>query len=330
VRQNQAVIRFRFGHEDLVRTRFAISPLFDLTWSTEALRDPAAHSLHLPWARAALRRLEGFDYELLSLLATSSQRGYAPDFVVPPPTTPLADLDDELARVRATPPERIAIEVGWRFEGSVVPAAAQTLLDDPARGVEDLTAMMAGYFERAIAPWWPEIRAALEGDIVHRARRLTAGGAIEVFEDLHPQVRWRDGTLEVDRPYDQEVDLRGRGLLLVPAAFAWPRVFAMTDEPWQPALVYTPRGLGTLWAPPTGGDREALAALLGRRRATILSTLGTPATTSDLAERLGASPAGVNEHLGILRRAGLVRAARDGRRVLYSRTPSGDALLRHA
>jgi hypothetical protein len=324
------VIRFRFGHEDLVRTRFAISPLFDLNWSTDVLRDPAAHSLHLPWARAAQRRLEGFDYELLNLLATASERGYAPDFIAPPPTTPLAELDDELARVRATPPERIAIEVGWRFEGSAMPAPARALLDDPERGVDDLTAMMAGYFERAIAPWWREIRAALESDILHRARRLTAGGAIEVFEDLHHQVHWRDGTLEVDRPYDQEVDLRGRGLLLVPAAFAWPRVFAMTDEPWQPALVYTPRGLGTLWAPPAGGDREALAALLGRRRAAILSTLGTPAATSDLAQRLGASAAGVNEHLGVLRRAGLVRAARDGRRVLYSRTPTGDALLRHA
>ena len=110
--------------------------------------------------------------------------------------------------------------------------------------------MMAEYFERAIAPWWPEIRAALEDDIVHRARRLTAGGAIEVFDDLHHQVHWRDGALEVDRPYEQEVDLGGRGLLLVPAAFAWPRVFAMIDEPWQPALIYTPRGLGSLWAPP--------------------------------------------------------------------------------
>ena len=102
------MIRFRFGHEDLVRTRFAISPLFDLTWSTDVLRDPAAHSLHLPWARAARRRLEGFDYELLDLLATSSGRGYVPDFLAPPPTTPLAELDDELARVRATPPERVA------------------------------------------------------------------------------------------------------------------------------------------------------------------------------------------------------------------------------
>ena len=129
------------------------------------------------------------------------------------------------------------------------PDAARPLLDDPERGLAELTRMMAGYFERAIAPWWPEIRAALEDDILHRARRLTAGGAIEVFEDLHHQVHWRDGVLEVDRPYEQQVDLGGRGLLLVPAAFAWPRVFAMFDEPWQPALIYTPRGLGSLWAP---------------------------------------------------------------------------------
>jgi DNA-binding transcriptional ArsR family regulator len=324
------VIRFRFGHEDLVRTRFAISPLFDLTWSTDVLRDPAAHSLHLPWVRAARRRLERFDYELLDLLATSSPQNYAPDFVAPPPTTPLAELDDELARVRATPHEQVAHEVGWRFEGAAVPDAARALLDEPERGLAALTAMMAEYFERAIAPWWREIRAALEDDILHRARSLTAGGAIEVFEDLHHQVHWRDGALEVDRPYEQEVDLGGRGLLLVPAAFAWPRVFAMFDEPWQPALIYTPRGLGSLWAPAAGGggDGEALAALLGRRRAAILATLGTPVATSDLARRLGASPGGVNEHLGVLRRAGLVRTAREGRRVLYSRTPTGDALLR--
>jgi DNA-binding transcriptional ArsR family regulator len=330
VSDNPVVIRFHFGHEDLVRTRFAISPLFDLTWSTDVLRDPAAHSLHLPWARAAKRRLEGFDYELLDLLARSSPRGYVPDFLAPPPTTPLAELDDELARVRATAPARVAVEIGWRFDGSTVPGAARVLLDDPQRGLAELTTVMAGYFERAIAPWWQEIRTALESDILHRARRLTAGGAIEVFEDLHHQVRWRDGALEIDRGQDHDVDLRGRGLLLVPAAFGWPRVFAMIDEPWQPALVYTPRGLGTLWAPPSDGDSEALADLLGRRRAAILSTLGTPAATSDLARRLGASPAGVNEHLGVLRRAGLVQAARDGRRVLYSRTPTGDALLRHA
>jgi len=35
-------------------------------------------------------------------------------------------------------------------------------------------------------------------------------------------VRWRDGVVEVEHRHDREVDLRGRGLLLVPTVFAWP------------------------------------------------------------------------------------------------------------
>ena len=45
----------------------------------------------------------------------------------------------------------------------------------------------------------------------HRARALTAGGAIDVFGGLHPEVRWSGEALLVDRPYDAEVDLGGRG-----------------------------------------------------------------------------------------------------------------------
>jgi DNA-binding transcriptional ArsR family regulator len=317
----------RFGPGALARVRFAISPLAELRHSRRVLEDPGSQALHLPWAIEARRALA--DLDLAPLRALDPVGVYTPDFFSPPPTSPLAELDDQLAQVRATPPEQVAIEIGWRFEGQPVPDVVRPLLDDPERGLAELTRVMAEYYVRAIEPWWPQIRAALEADIVHRARRITVGGAIEVFEDLHPYVSWRDGALEIDRGPDQDVDLRGRGLLLMPAAFAWPEVFAMVDEPWQPSVIYTPLGVGMLWAPDEDdGDGDALAALIGRRRAAILAALGTPAATNDLAERFGASAAGVNEHLGILRRAGLVRAARDGRRVLYERTPMGDSLLR--
>lgn len=320
------MIRFRFGHEDLVRTRFAISPLFDLLWSTDVLRDPAGHSLHLPWAREARARLEGLDWSLVDAVSTSTT-GFVCDFPSPPPRTPLAEIEAELARVRATPPAQVARELAIAYGPAGPPAAARVLLEEPDAGLARLVEVMRAYWTRVLAPWWPRIRAALEDDIVHRARRLTAGGAIEVFADLHPTVRWRDGALEVDRGYDQEVDLRGRGLLLVPAAFAWPQVFAMSDEPWQPALIYTPRGIGTLWAPTDHVHQEALAALLGARRARVLGALGTPSATTELAARLGASAAGTSAHLRVLTRAGLARPRRDGRRVLYERTPAGDALL---
>src|SRR3954454_22577393 len=321
------MIRYRFGRDDLLRTRFAVSPLFEVVWSAHVLRRPSRAPLHRPWVAAARARLAGLDWAMLDWLANGyAAGGYVPDFITPPPATPLADLDGELARVRATPPERVAIEVGWRFEGREVPDVVRPLLDDPAAGLDRLVTVMRAYWERAIEPWWPAIRAVLEADVVHRARRLTAGGTLQVFAGLHRGVRWRDGAVEVDRFADEEVDLRGRGLLIVPTVFAWPEVFAMVDEPWQPALIYTPRGVGTLWAA-AEPDAGALDALLGRRRARILRALRAPATTQDLAARLHASAAGVSEHLGVLRRAGLVSAQRDGRRVLYVRTAAGAQVL---
>ena len=68
IRDTGSVIGYRFGREDLLHTRFAISPLFELQASVAALRDPGAHSVHLPWVRAARERLAGFDYAMLDAL----------------------------------------------------------------------------------------------------------------------------------------------------------------------------------------------------------------------------------------------------------------------
>jgi len=318
------VIAYRFGRDDLLRTHFAISPLFELVASVRVLRDPGAHSVHLPWVREARARLAGFDHALLSALDPAHTH-YAPDFVAPPPRTPLPDVHEELERVRATPPDRVRRELEWTFDGGEIPAIARPLYDDPKAELPALVELMAGYWERAIAPSWERLRAVLEADIRQRARALAGGGALELFAGLDPEVRWHDGALIVDRAYEAEVELAGRGLQLVPAAFGWPRVGAMFDPPWQPALIYPPRGVGDLWAP-RPEDPEALGDLLGRRRAGILVALAVEASTTELARRLAASPAGVSEHLGVLRRAGLVRARREGRAVLYSRTAAGDVL----
>jgi DNA-binding transcriptional ArsR family regulator len=103
----------------------------------------------------------------------------------------------------------------------------------------------------------------------------------------------------------------------------------MIDPPWQPAVIYAPRGVGALWEPAERSP-DALTDLLGRRRAGILSGLARPATTQELAQRLAASPAGVSEHLAVLRRAGLVSGRREGRTVRYARTAAGDALVASA
>jgi DNA-binding transcriptional ArsR family regulator len=58
----------------------------------------------------------------------------------------------------------------------------------------------------------------------------------------------------------------------------------------------------------------------------VLGGLDAPVSTTELARRLGMSPAGVSAHLRVLARANLASAARENRTVLYSRTPLGDAL----
>ena len=62
------------------------------------------------------------------------------------------------------------------------------------------------------------------------------------------------------------------------------------------------------------------------RGAAILAGLAAPRSATEVAGRLSISPAGASHHLTALRDAGLVTGRRQGRAVLYVRTPLGEAL----
>jgi DNA-binding transcriptional ArsR family regulator len=67
--------------------------------------------------------------------------------------------------------------------------------------------------------------------------------------------------------------------------------------------------------------------LIGGTRADILRILEVPMTTSEIATRLHLTPAAVSQQLGLLRRAGVVDAHRQGRGVYSMLTPHGRTLL---
>jgi DNA-binding transcriptional ArsR family regulator len=319
------VIRYRFGHEDLLRTRFAIAPLMELVGAMYALRDPTRYSIHRPWVDWARPRIEGLDLSLFDV-ATPVGGPFWPVFVGPPPRAPAAGISEELRRVRATPPDLVRAELERSYPAGV-PAAGRLLVEDPARGRDLLVGQMRELWDAALAPWWSRIVALLESEIAWRARRLAAVGPRAAFTALHDTVRWSDGVLHVQptRKAAATVDLNGRGLLLVPAVFTWPSVWPRTDPPWDPALVYPPSGIAELWD--GDGVRDgALEALVGQRRARILLELDIPSATLELARRMTVSPGSVSEHLGVLKRAGLVTGRREGRRVVYTRTANGDVL----
>ncbi|MCO5967023.1 ArsR/SmtB family transcription factor [Actinoallomurus soli] len=321
------MIEFLFAPDDVARVRFAFSPLWELMHSLRVLADPSRRALHLPWVRAVRPRLRGLDLTPLHALVPAD--GYMPDFLTPPPASPLPDFAAELERVRATPPGRVAAEIRDVGTGSVEPAPLRAwrraMSEDPERALAQVADLVEAYWEAALEESWPRMRALLEADVLRRSRALTERGAEGLFAGLHEAVRWHGDRLAVQRRWHHRGPLAGRGLVLVPSAFVWPAVSVMTP-PYQPMLSYPAYGVATLWETAPAAPPDAIAALIGRRRASLLLALTVPASTTELARRLAVTPGAISQHLGVLRACGLVTGHRVGRRVLYTRTAAGDAL----
>ncbi len=324
------MLELSFTATDLAHTRFAISPMWEVVASVRVLQRPEEHPLLRRWSDYAAPSLKAarVDWPLLASLVPVPTR-LIPGFVCPPPTTPVPDLDVELATLRATPPEVVKAHVA-SLPGPIPPLTAE-LAERPEKGLATLAEEIAQYWDVALAPHWPRIRSALEADVLYRARRLIEGGTALLFEDLDPQITWEDaGSLRLaHRHVIGKRPLRGRGLLLVPSAFIWPRIFSSAVPGRQPTLRYPPRGIGNLWSPErfSVDAAAALAGVLGEARALLLTELSTPATTTELAHRTGMSPSGVSQHLRLLRDAGLVDRHHRGRKVLYTRTRRSQSLL---
>lgn len=259
----------------------------------------------------------------------TSAPDYGPSFITPPPSGLADDVHTQLAEVRATSAADVRADIGEVLARVQPPdPATRALLDGD--GIADLAAdLLLDCWNVLVAPDWPLFRAVLERDVVHRAGRLTKRGWAGAIEDLHPRVRWRAGGVEVLRWADDTRTLDGRGLLFIPSVFIWPSIAVdVEDRPWPPFLAYPARGVGELLAPAApGADPGALGGLLGHTRSRLLLALDTPASTSHLTHSLGLTLGGTADHLKVLHSAGLVTRTRQGRVVLYARTPLGDALV---
>jgi DNA-binding transcriptional ArsR family regulator len=321
------VLRFVAGRDDLLNSRFALSPVTELENLLRKLTGRRRTSLPPGWAARltpAFQRLRE-NTALDALLALQSER-YGAAFVAQPPANMTQTIDDDLAAIRATPLAQARKEIAeCMARRPATDPRVQAVLADPAVATILADVTEAAWHE-LVAPDWPTLRAVLERDVVYRAGLLSTGGWQAAFAGLHERLHWHDGALELHRLPDSTYHLEGAGLLLVPAVFVWPSIGAYTDPPWPRTLVYPARGTAALWEPGPATPPDALASLLGRSRAHLLTTLSDPASTTQLATSLGMALGAVGDHLAVLRNAGLVTRARSGRSVLYRRTPLGDAL----
>jgi len=233
---------FVFGRDDPARTRFAVSPLWETNSALRVLLEPWRHRYHLPWLDSVRPDLGKLD--LRALLALSPRSGWAPDFLNPVPAGPGTTIADQLAQVRATPPEQVAAEVERSLTERDVPApdAAWRLLDDPAATRAMLADLLEHCWQLLMAPHWPRLRDLLDADLAFRTQTLADYGLERVLGDLHPKARWTGRAIVIDHTPTARRHLRGSGLLLIPSVFAWPDVCAVTDPPARPTLIYPARG----------------------------------------------------------------------------------------
>jgi DNA-binding transcriptional ArsR family regulator len=311
--------------------RFATSPLHETVVSLRLLRDPGLSPLHLPWRRSVLGALGSLDTALLLSLVAGNRA--LPDFLTPPPPVFDPAFPDELAVVRQAPADLVRRDL--------LAAHAPGPLPEPLRAAagpgdavlklrDAICAVLGQYHEAAVSPWWAHMRLVLEADMTYRGRQLAKGGARLLFADMHPNLSWRDGVLRISQMIGaHDVTAPGQGLILVPSVFAHkPAPPVSPDGP--PLLCYPSRGTATLWARAPVPARPALAALIGVPRTRLLSLLGEPLATAELARRTGVTPSAVSQHLQVLYAAGWVTRSRAGRQVLYRRAGLADGLLGEA
>jgi DNA-binding transcriptional ArsR family regulator len=330
---------WRIGTDVLAGSRFTVSPLAQTVAALNALHRGRADPGRQAWLRehrpAFQERLARDRVEALLVWAAVRPRWLA-DFVITPPLEGDRTFHDELRRVRETPAEVAAADLTAAV-GGPLPAGLR-VPDLPERAA----ALLEWVWSHTVLPEWPRLRRVFEADIVSRTAQLSSGGWAGALHGLRPGLRWLgDGRLQVntyDNPPRAIAD--DARLLFIPTTTS--RGWVAWDPPHHYAIIYPctglladppdPSGASTSWhappaAPPRTPPPSAVRALIGPVRADILTRLGEPRSTTQLAALTGHSLGSVGGHLKILLSAHLVHRRRSGRSVLYYRTPLGDHLL---
>jgi DNA-binding transcriptional ArsR family regulator len=306
------MIRLRLGVDDVARMSFAApGPYCELSVSAQVIQQPTS-----PFRRLCAVSGVRVPPSACHLLELVPAHGNVPDFLAPEGAN---SLEEALEAVVSTPARQVRNDLATLPR----PAASSWMLDLANGGLsarKDLASSLRDYHDHVLERLWPRIEHVVEADLRFRAWQLATKGVAATVDGLHPGIRWRDGTVEVDGPLDADVDLAGRGLKLMPSLWTRP---GFTVAWTQPTLVYPLVRFAWMAPTATKSHRDPLAAVVGTTRARVLRALADEHTTSGLARALGISLTSASTHAAVLRDAGLVTSRRQGQSVRHTLTSLG-------
>jgi DNA-binding transcriptional ArsR family regulator len=309
--------------DTLAGSRFVISPLAEATAGLKTLQwRTAAHPGERAWLDAhepAYRDRLAADPVTALLVRAALGSHWNADFLTPAPTGEREPtFEHELAQIRQTPPDAAVADLTVSSDDPL-PAALRRS-DLPERTAD----LLEWVWTETVLPYWPRRRRIIEADVVARTGQLSQGGWAAALDDMRPDMRWLgEGRLQINAHDYPPRDLSGARLMFVPVTAS--RGWVSWNEPHRYAVVYPCSGI--LAEADRTSVPEALGALLGPARATVLVLLDTPKSTTHLVALTGQALGSVGRHLKILLDARLVWRRRAGRSVLYYRTAAGEALV---
>lgn len=191
--------------DTLAGSRFVVSPLAETVASLLLLeRATAAHPGERAWLETHLpayrRRAAGDPVSALVIRSALAPRWTA-DFLTPapvpaPPGQSPPSFAEELARIRAAPPDRARADLAVAL-GGLLPAALDR--DDLAGRAADAVEWV---WTHTVLPDWPRRQRVLEADVVARTAQLGRAGWAEALNGMRPGIRWLGGSRLQINTYD--------------------------------------------------------------------------------------------------------------------------------
>ena len=334
------MLRIRLSADDLLRVRFAraAAPVLESVLMLFELRNrPRAaqpDSRRDDWRQRVRSRFPEEARPLRGLVLSPDQA------LLLDVLTPDADeAGQRAAQLRADLHDRKHVE--RPMPDGIPPKLCSYFRSEPV-DVRPIDSMLHTFHKAHLAPYWSPITERFDDDVDHRTATMRDQGVAAMLESLHPGLHLDGATLYSPYPGDREVDLSGRGMILMPSMF-WTGRPLLTWNPLDPShnvLIYPAKQAGRRHGAPGDGAREsahdaaepraaALAKLMGPTRAAVLGRLRHPDTTSGVARDLGISVSSASDHTAALRDAGLITSRRTGQSVEHRLTRLGHSLLTH-